>query len=96
MNVFAALETLRRKKKSDGSSKKGSSRSGGGSQVKEPELKTFWGLTPLTTTKWVDVDDDDDDFYAMTVPPPVWGKAGADEWGEEDVHDMVKEVIVGI
>ncbi|KAK1276853.1 hypothetical protein QJS04_geneDACA000868 [Acorus gramineus] len=92
-NVFAALETLRRKKKSDGSSKKGCSRSGrgGGSQVKELEPQTFWAPTPLTTTKWADVDDDDDDYYAPTAPPPS-GAVRADERGEEDVHDMVEEV----
>ncbi|KAL5975169.1 hypothetical protein ACLOJK_031848 [Asimina triloba] len=67
-NVFAALDSLRRKKKSDGSSKsKGSSK-------KEPEPEpVFWAPTPLTVKSWADVDDDDD-YYATTAPPrSVWG-----------------------
>ncbi|XP_043725310.1 DNA ligase 1-like [Telopea speciosissima] len=74
-NVFAALESLRKKKKSDkehGSSKsKGSSKS----QAKEPEPQVFWQPTPLTVKSWADVDDDDDDdYYATTAPPQsVWG-----------------------
>ncbi|KAJ4958540.1 hypothetical protein NE237_025651 [Protea cynaroides] len=71
-NVFAALESLRRKKKSDkehGSSKnKGSTKS----QAKQPEPQVFWQPTPLTVKSWADVDDDDD-YYATTAPPQsVW------------------------
>ncbi|URE14875.1 zinc finger family protein [Musa troglodytarum] len=70
-NVFAALETLKKKKKSDKLSKsKGPSKS----QAKEPEQQVFWAPTPLTVKSWADVDDDDDDYYATTAPPQaVWG-----------------------
>lgn len=79
-NVFAALETLRKKKKSDkdkgSKSGKGSSKSAAQSQAKEPEPQVFWAPTPLKEKSWADVDDDDDDdYYATTAPPPVvWGK----------------------
>ncbi|PSS17795.1 Mitochondrial glycoprotein [Actinidia chinensis var. chinensis] len=84
-NVFAALETLRKKKKSDkdrGSSKsKGSSKS----QGKEPEPQVFWAPTPLTTKSWADVDDEDDeDYYATTAPPPsVWHLSESDQTKEK-------------
>nr|DAD26998.1 TPA_asm: hypothetical protein HUJ06_028466 [Nelumbo nucifera] len=71
-NVFAALESLRRKKKSD--KEHGSSRSKGSSknEAKEPEPQVFWAPTPLTGKSWADVDDDDD-YYATTAPPATWG-----------------------
>ncbi|XP_042446944.1 nucleolin-like [Zingiber officinale] len=71
-NVFAALETLKKKKKSDKNSKsKGSSKS----QAKKPEPQVFWSPTPLTSKSWADVDDDDD-YFATTAPPlPVWGSS---------------------
>lgn len=71
-NVFAALETLKKKKKLDKHSKsKGSSES----QVKKPEPQVFWSPTPLTSKSWADVDDDDD-YFATTAPPqPVWGSS---------------------
>lgn len=71
-NVFAALETLKKKKKSDKNSKsKGSSES----QAKKPETQVFWSPTPLTSKSWADVDDDDD-YFATTAPPqPVWGSS---------------------
>ncbi|KAG6501223.1 hypothetical protein ZIOFF_041101 [Zingiber officinale] len=71
-NVFAALETLKKKKKSDKESKsKGASKS----QGKEQEKQVFWAPAPLTSKSWADVgDDDDDDYYATTAPPQaVWG-----------------------
>lgn len=74
-NVFAALETLRKKKKSDKERKtKGSSKSQS-SQPKEPEPQVFWTPAPLNSTSWADVDDDDD-YYATTAPPQsVWGSS---------------------
>ncbi|KAG6466271.1 nucleolar protein dao-5-like [Zingiber officinale] len=71
-NVFAALETLKKKKKSDKDLKgKGASKS----QGKEQEKQVFWAPAPLTSKSWADVgDDDDDDYYATTAPPQaVWG-----------------------
>lgn len=70
-NVFAALETLRKKKKSG--KEKGPSKSKG-SSAKEP---VFWAPTPLTVKSWADVDDeDDDDYYATTAPPQsAWGSS---------------------
>ena len=80
-NVFAALETLRKKKKSDKERKnKGSSKSQS-SQPKEPEPQVFWAPAPLTSKSWADVDDeDDDDYYATTAPPQaVWGSSEPQE-----------------
>lgn len=79
-NVFAALESLRRKKKSDkehGSSKnKGSSKTQAAA-TKEPEPQVFWAAGSLSGKSWADVDDDDDDYYATTAPPPqpVWASS---------------------
>lgn len=76
-NVFAALETLRKKKKSEKSSKsKGLSSKSQGKEAEEP-TPVFWNPTPLTVKSWADVDDeDDDDYYATTAPiQPVWGTA---------------------
>lgn len=74
-NVFAALESLRKKKKSDKERKsKGSSKSQS-SQAKEPEPQVFWTPAPLKSQSWADVDDDDD-YYATTAPPQsVWGSS---------------------
>ncbi|XP_059275166.1 uncharacterized protein LOC132029811 [Lycium ferocissimum] len=59
-NVFAALDTLRKKKKSD----KGKS-----SSKKEQDPEILWAPAPLTVKSWADVDDeDDDDYYATTAP----------------------------
>lgn len=84
-NVFAALETLRKKKKSDKERKnKGSSKSQS-AQPKEPEPQVFWAPAPLTSKSWADVDDeDDDDYYATTTPPQaVWGSSEAQESKEK-------------
>nr|DAD31222.1 TPA_asm: hypothetical protein HUJ06_010073 [Nelumbo nucifera] len=72
-NVFAALESLRRKKKSD--KEHGSSKSKGSSKnrAKEPEPQVYWTPAPLTVKSRADVDDDDDDYYATTAPPSAWG-----------------------
>lgn len=61
-NVFAALDSLRKKKKSDKEKSKGSSK-------KEQEPEVSWAPAPLTVKSWADVDDeDDDDYYATTAP----------------------------
>jgi hypothetical protein len=65
-NVFAALDTLKKKKKSDKDKKnKGSSKS----SKSESESQAFWAPAPLNATSWADVDDDDDDYYLTTAPP---------------------------
>lgn len=93
-NVFAALESLRKKKKSDkekGSSKggKGSSKAGGG-QNAEAEKQVFWAPAPLTVKSWADVDDeDDDDYYATTAPPQaIWGGNTPEETDKPDVVEV--------
>lgn len=71
-NVFAALDSLKKKKRSDKEHKsKGSSKSQ--AQSKEPEPQVFWAPTPLNSKSWADVDDDDD-YYSTTAPlQSVWG-----------------------
>ncbi|XP_055820653.1 uncharacterized protein LOC129889397 [Solanum dulcamara] len=89
-NVFAALDTLRKKKKSDKEKTKGSSK-------KEQEPEVLWAPAPLTVKSWADVDDeDDDDYYATTAPLKSF--VGSNESGkntepveetesEDDLHD---------
>jgi hypothetical protein len=96
-NVFAALETLRKKKKSDkdrGGSKsgKGGSKSGKEQQSKEPEPEVFWAPAKLTAKSWADVDDeDDDDYYATTAPSPsVWGSSQQQKSEEKSAHVEVR------
>lgn len=69
-NVFAALESLRKKKKSDSSKSKASAKT----EIKQPQPQVFWSPTPLNAKSWADVDDDDDDdYFATTAPPqPLW------------------------
>jgi hypothetical protein len=80
-NVFAALETLKKKKKKPAAGKagaKGGSKAAKGQEPPKPEV--FWAPAPLITKSWADVeDDDDDDYFATTAPPtrPVWGDAAA-------------------
>ncbi|KAH7681775.1 [Myosin light-chain] kinase protein [Dioscorea alata] len=71
-NIFAALETLKKKKKSD--KDQGKSKASSKSLVKEPEPPVFWAPAPVTK-KWADVEDEDDDDYFETTAPPsnVWG-----------------------
>ncbi|KAL8499274.1 hypothetical protein ACS0TY_022307 [Phlomoides rotata] len=92
-NVFAALESLRKKKKSD--KDKGSSRGGKGTSKaanSEAEKQIYWAPAPLTVKSWADVDDeDDDDYYATTAPPQaIWGGSGVNA---EETHkpDIVEE-----
>ncbi|KAI4376937.1 hypothetical protein MLD38_014638 [Melastoma candidum] len=95
-NVFAALETLRKKKKSDKdkSSKSKSAKSLSSSSVRgkgdQPlQQQVFWAPAPLKAKSWADVDDDeDDDYYATTAPPSsVWGKTAAQQ-EEDQGHEM--------
>ncbi|KAF6172935.1 hypothetical protein GIB67_035489 [Kingdonia uniflora] len=65
-NVFAALDSLRRKKKSDKEAKKK------GKSEKVPE-EVFWAPAPLTVKSWADVDDDDDYFGTVAPPQSSWG-----------------------
>lgn len=88
-NVFAALESLRKKKKTDkdkSSSRggKGKSKAAGGPNS-EAEKQVYWAPAPLTVKSWADVDDeDDDDYYATTAPPQaIWGGSGVNT---EDTH----------
>lgn len=98
-NVFAALESLKKKKKGDkGKSGASSSRKKNGEASEAPPQKeVFWAPAPLTTKSWADVeDDDDDDYFATTAPPrPVWGAGHADEpvKDEEDVEDAVRAAL---
>ncbi|KAG6468744.1 hypothetical protein ZIOFF_073437 [Zingiber officinale] len=89
-NVFAALETLKKKKKSDKNSKsKGASKS----QAKKPEPQVFWSPTPLTSKSWADVDDDDD-YFATTAPPlPVWGSSQQHDKEAEPAFEEVRLTI---
>ncbi|KAL3819049.1 hypothetical protein ACJIZ3_004954 [Penstemon smallii] len=99
-NVFAALETLRKKKKSDkdkgsskGSKSSASKSAAGKSKVVDEEKKVFWAPAPLTVKSWADVDDeDDDDYYATTAPPQaIWGGSGLDKAEETQKPDPVEE-----
>ncbi|GMH10821.1 hypothetical protein Nepgr_012662 [Nepenthes gracilis] len=100
-NVFAALDSLRKKKKSD---KEKESKSSSKAPVKEPELQVFWAPAPLNAKSWADVDDDDDDDYYATTEPPLssWGApelqrskeipvAAEDSGSEEDMLDFGDE-----
>lgn len=78
-NVFAALDTLKKKKKSDKekTKSKGSSTKSQGQSTKT-EAQVFWAPAPLNAKSWADVDDDDD-YYATTAPP----QSG---WGISETH----------
>ena len=86
-NVFAALETLRKKKKPDGSKSKASSKK----EIKEPVPQVFWSPAPLNAKSWADVDDDDDDdYFATTAPPrPVWDSS---EQQDKEISAVIEEV----
>ncbi|GJN35874.1 hypothetical protein PR202_gb24687 [Eleusine coracana subsp. coracana] len=104
-NVFAALETLKKKKKKPASDKagtKGGSRAAKGQEPPAPKPAVFWAPAPLTTKSWADVeDDDDDDYFATTAPPPrpVWGDAAAAKDraapAVEEVGDPQQPVVTG-
>ncbi|KAL5783207.1 hypothetical protein ACOSP7_008236 [Xanthoceras sorbifolium] len=95
-NVFAALETLRKKKKSD--KDRGSSKTGNGSKSQQQnnnkapeEPQVFWAPSPLKVSSWADVDDDDD-YYATTAPPQTaWGSSEAPHSQEENPSNVVED-----
>lgn len=72
-NVFAALDTLKKKKSDKQKKSKGSTNSKSSSSASaKAESQVFWAPAPLNATSWADVDDDDD-YYATTAPPQsVW------------------------
>lgn len=89
-NVFAALDTLRKKKKSEkGSSSKSKGSSKSAPSAKEQDSQVFWAPAPLKVSSWADVDDeDDDDYYATTAPPKsVWGTSEARPQPGKERHD---------
>lgn len=84
-NVFAALDTLRKKKKSDKEKSKGSSK-------KEQEPEVLWAPAPLTVKSWADVDDeDDDDYYATTAPLQSFVGSNESEKKPEPVEETESE-----
>ncbi|XP_022865915.1 uncharacterized protein LOC111385732 [Olea europaea var. sylvestris] len=85
-NVFAALESRRKKKKSDkekivGKASKSASKAGKSKEPEEEKPPVFWAPAPLTAKSWADVDDeDDDDYYATTAPPQsLWVGSGSNK-----------------
>jgi hypothetical protein len=84
-NVFAALETLKKKKKPK-------------KQAPEPvKPEVVWAPAPLTTKSWADVeDDDDDDYFATTAPLRPLSEAREDDAaaGHEDdqEHSALEQV----
>lgn len=87
-NVFAALDTLKKKKKSDkvSSSSKSKGSSKGPVEEKEPEPQVFWAPAPLNSRNWADVEDeDDDDYYATTKPlQTIWASSEQQETAAMD------------
>ncbi|KAJ7550320.1 hypothetical protein O6H91_07G094800 [Diphasiastrum complanatum] len=67
-NIFAALESRRRK-----SSRKRLERnsSAAGKEGSSEVPAQFWAPSPVTVKSWADVEDDDD-YYETTAPPPSW------------------------
>lgn len=93
-NVFAALETLKKKKKSSVKDSKEPSKGKGSSKIqeKEPEpSQVFWVPTPLNKS-WADVEDDDDDYFKTAPVLSGWGAAGVQQ--QKDVGIPAEEVIV--
>lgn len=86
-NVFAALDSLKKKKSDKGSSKKpGSIKEADPPQVLWPPASTLEGKS------WADVDDDDD-YYAAAPPLPVWG---ASEQGQQERPESAIEEVIFI
>ncbi|KAF2543461.1 hypothetical protein F2Q68_00029031 [Brassica cretica] len=80
-NLFAALDTRRKKKKSDKSK-------GRQDPAKEPEPQVFWAPTPLKAKAWADIDsdDEDDDYFATTAPPKaLWSTSEASRSDAKEV-----------
>ncbi|KAK4770060.1 hypothetical protein SAY87_030592 [Trapa incisa] len=77
-NVFAALETLRKKKSDKDKASRSSSKVTSKTVLKDPEpAPVFWAPTPRNNKSWADVDDDDDDDYYVTAEPlqSAWAEA---------------------
>lgn len=90
-NLFAALDTRKKKKKSD---KAGGKSKGSSSSHKEPEPQVFWAPTPLKAKAWADIDsdDEDDDYFVTTAPPhALWN---ASEASHSDVKETHVEVLI--
>ncbi|KAH9615374.1 hypothetical protein KSS87_004010 [Heliosperma pusillum] len=68
-NVFAALDTLKKKKNKDKKSGTASSNKVSLSKTKDHDPQVFWQPTPLKVTSWADVDEEDDDDYYATAAP---------------------------
>ncbi|KAJ6846766.1 nucleolin [Iris pallida] len=78
-NVFAALDSLKKKKKSKATA--GQSRT-------EPEpAEVFWAPTPIKSMSWADVEDDDD--YFATAKPLE--KLPVTKEEEDQVHFLEEE-----
>lgn len=90
-NVFAALDTLKKKKKSDKERKSKGSSTKSQAQSTKTEAQVFWAPAPLNAKSWADVDDeDDDDYYATTAPPQsVWSVSEANH-SKEDKHGNIE------
>lgn len=87
-NLFAALDTRKKKKKTDKAGKSKGSSSSSSKPQKEPEPQVFWAPTPLKVKSWADIDDDDedDDYYVTTAPPLPSG------WTTSEPKDTPVEV----
>lgn len=91
-NLFAALDTSRKKKKKSDKSKGSSKSSSRQDPPKEPEPQVFWAPTPLKAKAWADIDsdDEDDDYYATTAPPQaLWSTSEA---SHSDAKEITAEV----
>lgn len=86
-NVFAALDSLRKKKKKSDKEKNSK-----GSSKKKEEPEVSWAPAPLTVKSWADVDDeDDDDYYATTAPLQSFLGSNQSEKKPEPVEETESE-----
>lgn len=92
-NVFAALDSLRKKKKSEQSKGKGGVSSKQGKEAEGEQV--YWAPAPLTVKSWADVDDDDD-YFATAAPPQIpaaWGNSEPPKSKETDDELQLEEEI---
>ncbi|KAL2346813.1 hypothetical protein Fmac_000813 [Flemingia macrophylla] len=92
-NVFAALDTLKKKKKSDKDRKSKASSTKSQGQSTKSEAQVFWAPTPLNAKSWADVDDDDD-YYATTAPPQSVWRVPEPQHSKEDKHETFEMAIL--
>lgn len=95
-NVFAALETLKKKKKSLDKDRKGLAKGQGSSKAQEKEPappQVTWVPTPLNKS-WADIDDDDDDYFKSVPVLPAWGSAQTQ--GGKDVMARSAEEVISV